>query len=714
VGTPYRTWIDESGIRHAAADDFEGLYRGMGFCHGADRGLQMSIFRVLGQGRASEVLSGSDDMLGVDLFFRRMNWSAASEASLSPEVSRLCEAYCEGVNQALLAKPPWELRLLGYRPEPWTPRDILLLARMAAYVALAQSQAEMERLLVELVQAGVQRELLEELFPGQTQGLDEELLRKVTISERVVPDPVRWETGCLRMMASNSWVIAGRKTASGKPILANDPHLEVNRLPSPWYEVVLEHPEGYALGATMAGMPAILIGRTRHLSWGVTYAFMDTVDSWVEHCREGKCRRGETEWVPFRSRKEVIRRRGGAPVERTFYENDHGVLDGDPHAEGFSLATRWSGAASGPATIAAFARLLGARDVTEGMDLVGRVETGWNWVLADAAGNIGYQMSGLMPRRRAGISGLVPLPAWDRANDWSGYVDPEDLPRCFTPPEGFFVTANHDLNSWGRAKPINLPMGPYRAERIRELLSGQAPLSVADVCNIQYDVVSPQARELMAVLRPLLPDTPQGRILREWDCAYSPDSEGAFLFEEVYGAMFREVFGASLGRGVIDHLATQTGIFADFYYNFDRILLSDRSAWFRGRSRDDLYRGVLAEALRVPPRPWGETRTLTVGHILFEGKLPRFFGFDRGPLILSGGRATVHQGQIYRQGGRVTTFGPSIRFVTDFSVDSAQTNLCGGPSDRRFSSRYCSDLRAWTSGLYKCVKPAAADPSSES
>jgi penicillin amidase len=703
---PPKIWLDDSGIRHVAAEDREGLWRGMGYCHGADRGLQMSVLRLLGQGRASEWLASTDEMLAVDLFFRRMNWGGGGDSEPTGSIRGLCDAYCDGVNEALLKKPPWELKLLGYRPEPWTPRDIVLLSRMVGYVALAQSQADMERLLVELVQGGVSRDRLEELFPGLLQDLDEDLLRKVTLSERVVPPPVLWETGCARMMASNNWVISGRKTTSGKPILANDPHLEVNRLPCIWYEIVLEQPGDYAVGATMAGLPAILIGRTPRLSWGVTYAFMDTVDSWIEDCRRGKWRRDGDDWRPFRARTEIIRRKGKSPVERTFYENDHGILDGDPYDDGYHLATRWSGASSGSTTIAAFIGLLEARDVMEGRDLVGRVETGWNWVLADDAGNIGYQMSGRMPRRRKGASGFVPLPGWEPANDWSGFVDPADLPRCINPAEGFFVTANQDLNAWGRARPINLPMGPYRAQRIRELLSRDDPLGVEDVCRMQYDLVSPQAREFMALLRPLLPDTPQGRILRDWDFTYSADSEGAFLFEESYRALFREIFGTgALGKAVADHLFERTAILADFYHNFDRILLAERSSWLGDRTREEVHRTVLARALDVPVRRWGESRELTLGHLLFHGKVPRIFGFDRGPVVLSGGRATVHQGQIYRQGDRTTSFAPSIHFVTDFGADDARTNVCGGPSDRRFSGRYCSDLEAWQAGRFKTVKP---------
>jgi penicillin amidase len=703
VGALPEIRLDEHGVPHVRADSPEGLYRGMGRCHALDRGLQMLLMRILGRGEASLHLEGSDRMLEVDFFFRRMNWRRAAPERFPEDVARLVGAYCEGANSVFAERVPWELRLLGYRPDPWTAEDVLLLSRMAGYVTLAQSQAEMERLLVEMVQAGVARGKLEELFPGRLGGLDEGLLRDVRLQERIVPSRELWELGAPRLMASNNWVIAGSRTASGKPILCDDPHLEVNRLPNVWYEVVLERGAWYAVGATMPGLPALVIGRTPALAWGVTYSFMDAVDSWIERCRGGRHERGG-EWRPFRGRREVVRRKGAATVERVFHENDHGVLDGDPREDGLRLATRWSCEASGVASTCAFAAILEAGNVPAGREALGRVESAWNWVLADRDGNIGYQMSGLAPLRREGISGLVPLPGWDPENDWRGFAAPEDLPRCLNPERGYFVTANQDLNEWGKVAPINLPMGPSRAGRIARLLSEGKGFRVEDMGRIHYDVVSPHAETYLRALRPLLPDTPQGRLLRGWDGGYGTDSKGAFLFERFYRELLVEAFGrGGLGAGAVRHLLDESGVFIDFYADFDRVLLSERSAWFG--ERDPLFRRVAASALDVEPRPWGESQEVVLSHVLLGGKLPRFLGFDRGPIALAGGRGTVCQGQVYRSGGRVTSFAPSYRFVTDLAADEVRTNLCGGPSDRRFSGRYVSDLEGWRAKRYKRLGP---------
>jgi penicillin amidase len=311
-----------------------------------------------------------------------------------------------------------------------------------------------------------------------------------------------------------------------------------------------------------------------------------------------------------------------------------------------------------------------------------------------------------MPKRGAGVSGFVPLPGWKKENDWQGFVDYKDLPRCLNPEAGFFVTANNDLNQWGIAKPINICMGSYRAERIAQLLEKNANVTLEDNFKIHYDVYSLQAERFMRILKPLLPSTPQGKILQEWDCRYTPESEGAFLFEQIYQMLLRKVFGENgFGREVANFLATESGIFVDFFQNFDRVLLAENSAWFNGENRDDLYRRVVAEALTVSPKRWGEVNPVEMNHLILGGKFPKFFGFDRGPIALQGGRATPHQGQIYRSAGRTTSFTPSFRMVIDLAQDEMHTNLAGGPSDRRFSKWYCSDLGNWVEGRYKTLKP---------
>ena len=707
TGRDVHIWRDEHGVPHVEADTKSAACWGQGVVHATDRGMQMLLMRILGQGRVSELLDASDASLQIDTFFRRMNWTgnmAAQLESLDGEPGECLASYTDGVNSVLQKRRPWEFRLLGYRPEPWRAEDTIMISRMIGYVTLQQSQAEMERLLVEMVQAGVSDERLEALFPGLLEGLDRELLQSVRLGERVVPPEVLWQIGAPRMMASNNWVLSGAKTKSGKPLLCNDPHLEGNRLPNAWCEVALHINGGYVIGGSMPGATGVMIGRTADVAWGATYTFMDSVDSWIERCKDGRYFREPDTWSPFRERREVILRKKKESVERVFYENDHGVLDGDPHEQGDYLATRWAAADSGAESVRQLLQIWDVENVEQGMDTLGKIQTTWNFVLADRHGNIGYQMSGLSPKRKPGTSGLAPLPGWKQENDWRGFARPEELPRAYNPAKGYFVTANEDLNRYGRQQAINLPMGPYRAERIAELLEQGEEFSPAQMQRMHYDVYSPQAEKFMEILAPLLASSEQAAILRDWDFRYTAQSEGAFLFECFYRHLFREVFGAGgVGRDVVEYLANETGVFADFYFNFDRVLLAETSVWFGDRSREEVYREVATQSLDVQPRPWGRDQQFTMSHLLLGGKLPRWFGFDRGPVTAIGGRATIHQGQIYRSGGRTTTFVPSYRFVADLASDDFLSNLLGGPSDRRFSKWYCSDLHNWLSGKYKRI-----------
>jgi penicillin amidase len=702
---------DEHGVPHVEAPDLLGAHWGLGYCHALDRGLQMNVMRLLGQGRATECLRDTEELLELDRFFRRMNWKGHTGPAidaLDEECRALVGAYCGGVNARFQKARPWELWLVGYRPEPWRIEDSLLLARMTGYVTLAQSQAEIERLLLEMVQAGVPDDALEALFPGKLAGLDRPLLEEVRLGERIVPEALRWLSPVPRMMASNNWVVSGTRTASGRPLMANDPHLEANRLPSVWVEQAVELPDGWWLGAGMPGLPAMLVGRSAHLAWGVTYSFADAVDSWVEHCRDGRCRRGEDGWVPFRQRTEIIRRKKSADVTLTFHENDHGVLDGDPSVEGYYLATRWAPGESGSASLAAMRDMWSARTVEEGMASLGRIESSFSWVLADDGGHIGFQMSGMVPVRHPEANAFLPMPGWRPEYDWQGFLEPEDLPRAIDPAEGYVVTANHDLNARGRVGPINLAMGDHRARRIAERLEAPPKVDAETCAAIQMDDHSLQAAEFLELLRPLLPETETGKLLAEWDCRYDPGSRGAVAFEEFYAALIDEVFAPVVGEDVLRFLTAGSALFNAFFQNVDRVLLAQSSPWHGGRTRDEVLRAALA---RLPERvveTWGERNRITLTNIFFAGGLPRFLGFDRGPVPLRGGRATPHQGQIFVNAGRTTSFAPSLRLIADLGQATLLTAMPGGPRDRRFSRWYDSGVDDWLAGRYKTLRPGSS------
>lgn len=725
---------NKAGVPHIQAANIKGASWGIGYCHAIDRGTQLLMMRILGQGRLCELLSDTDESLAIDTFFRSANWGGHVDEQINQldnNTKAVCQAYCDGVNAGLRAKRAWTLRMLGYDPEPWTIQHSILILRMAGFLTLAQSQGEVERLFVEMVKAGIDTDKLESLFPGSTESLNRELIQDIDLSERIVPKEVLWKTAIPRMMASNNWVISGNKTASKSPIMANDPHLEVNRLPNVWYEQSIRWQDRQIMGMGMPGVPGIIIGRSNHVAWGATYTFMDTVDSWIENCQNG-CYKREQHWHPFTVRKEYIRRKKHADVEVTFYENHHGVLDGNPNQPGKYLTTRWSPAQSGAQSLMASMQLINADSATEAMEHLGKIESAWNWVISDTQGNIAYQMSGLMPIRHPKWNGFSPAPGWDPAYDWQGFVDPLDLPRCINPKEGYLVTANQDLNHLGKTNPINMPMGDYRAKRIESVLAASNTHDVESTKALQFDVYSQQADLFLAILLPLITQAPRRKpapkhsaedILKNWDRKYDLSSVGAPLFELFYATLRKEVFGNEmLGTEVIQHLTDKTGIFIDFYQNFDRAMLDADSGWFNNqnnpRSRDETFMDAFNIAKQCfekqgKPQQWRERNKITFVNQLFQGKLPAILGFDTRPIPLIGGRATPHQGQIYESNGRSTSFAPSVRLITDMGERTLHTCLAGGPSDSRFSKWYKSGVKDWILGNYKTLTLQAPESEQE-
>jgi penicillin amidase len=332
-----------------------------------------------------------------------------------------------------------------------------------------------------------------------------------------------------------------------------------------------------------------------------------------------------------------------------------------------------------------------------------------NWLLAGRDGSIAFQQSGLVPKRIAPLqSGLFPVPAWEAERRWRGTEPPSELSSAADPSVGFLATANDD-----RAF-VNLCMGPYRRERIEELLrerlAARGKLSVADLEAIQGDLFSLQAARLMPILRPHLPGSAAGHLLGAWDLRYDARSMGAVLFERVYAALLAEVFGERLfGGEAWRRIASETFLVAFHFHLLDDILTAeDGEDWFGPGGRDALVarvvNGVLADVDPSRLVPWGDGRSVVMKNVFFDGKLPAFLGFDHGPITVEGGRATIVQGQIMSLGGRTTTFCPSWRFVADLSTVEARTALAGGPSDRRFSRYYRTDVERWLSLKTKTIR----------
>jgi penicillin amidase len=401
----------------------------------------------------------------------------------------------------------------------------------------------------------------------------------------------------------------------------------------------------------------------------------------------------------------VILRRGREPLRLTFHENEHGTLAGDPRIPGRHFATRWAGLETGATSLAAALDLFHAPDTATAGALLSRFEYAFNWVIADRRGSIGYRMSGLVPRRRAGAGGFVPLPGWDAGNDWRGYHDPDDLPQAFDPPEGFLATANDDLNHLGRVQPINLSGPPYRAQRIRELLGTRRDWTVEDLGRMQMDEVSGQALRFLRILRPLIEDDPRFAQILGWDGSYAGEPPAGAWFDDFHRRAVEHLLASVGGVDVARFITAETALPAHFFHLFDDVLLDVDSSWFGHEGRDVVLHRHAEAALPALSAPGRAGRAMVMRPLMLGGRLPRWIGFDHGPVPLHGRAATIHQGQLLRAGGRDTSVGPSYRMVTDLATDSLSTALPGGPSDRRFSRWYTSGVSGWIEGRLKRLAP---------
>jgi penicillin amidase len=732
---PFTAARDEAGVPHVEAADWRTAVYALGYLHALDRTTQLLFARVVGGGRSAEVIADRPELVEMDRFFRQAGLFVRldEEAGQLPEAERAeLTAYCEGVNDGLRqAGRSLPMRAVGYRAEPWDVQAVMLIANLLNYNGLAIGQQHQERVILELIHAGADQERLRELFSPLLDDVDFDLLRRVKISRRLSDEALEMIADLPMLAGSNAWAVRPERSASGSALLASDPHLEINRLPAIWYEAVLRFGGEYVIGATLPGTPIFAVGRNRHLAWGVTHHKSDICDYFIEDCRlqggdgEGahgrwQFRRGD-EWRDFQVRQETIRRKGGATVEQRVYFNELGTLDGDPAAlgEGLQLLNAWTGDRAGVGrSLGTWSQLVHERGAQAAMDLVRECpHPTLAWVFADRAGHIGLQTSGWAPLRPPHCSGVTPMPAWDERNHWLGIRPTEDLPRVLDPSEGFISTANETINPPNGPPLVTLPMMEFRKRRIDDVLRRTSRAEIADMQDLQYDVVSLQALDLLAALLPHLPDGPLKQRLAAWDGNYAEDSVEATLFQDLYRRVVVEIFGqppgehGGLGWRRVAFLSTRAGFSYLIVACIDRLLQRDESTWWQARGKGELVRKAAAAVEVDTARPWGQVNTFRLLNRFFENA---FFGevlrFHSRPLAMPGNFATPFQGNLFRLAGRETSFAPSIHFVCDLGTDEAWTNLPGGPSESRFSRWYKSDVPRWQQGEYKRL---AGDGSAE-
>ena len=711
---------ETSGTPRIRAQTLLDGYYGLGFMHATDRLFQIFATRALGKGRLAEAFGDIPKLIDSDRRSRALRLDRVSEddlAGLGEHAMAVVRAYCAGINDVIdRGHRPFELRLTGNRVEPFTPADIICCLRTIAYVGLDDAQGDMELAIARALAAdpGTLR-AWSQLFGRSAEGYRQEDYRRLVVDGHRVADdhrvagadaarPDRQHVASPPSPGgSNAWAVAGRLTASGRPLLCNDPHLDITSLPAVWYEAVLETPELWIMGATVAGGPAFASGWNRNLAWGVTYAHADSEDLFVEECRDGRFLRAGR-WHPFPVRQEEIRTRSGRSVLAAVYESENGWLDGNPHTAGRYLTRRWAGEFPlAGSSMAGLVALNAARDLDEGLAAIGSIRLpGLHWVLCDRSGRIGRGMNAAVPERRGGLSGLLPIPAWRDGVGWDGLCDAGRFPVERDPESGIVVLANQRFG--GDASSQTMTASADRADRIRQmLLAGHrqsgGPLTERDMMRIQADVYSLRAERILRFLRDRLRLHPLGRRLLSWDCCMETHSREATSFSQFCHGLL-----LTACKDVLFPSRTLAAAAAGPFFTFNFRLIEE--AWIAARPPfaavdwDAIVPAVLDWVGAEQP-PWGED-PIVVNHVLL-GDTPVGRLLRAGPYLARGDASTVQQGN--RFGRRAKASGPSYRLIVDFADEIAFTALPGGASGRPSSQYYRHGVDDWAAGRYRLVGP---------
>ncbi|WP_040351420.1 penicillin acylase family protein [Blastopirellula marina] len=706
---------DEAGVPHVFADSRHDALYGLGYMHATDRITQIMFARAVSAGRAAELIADKEELRETDRFFRRMGLHRNHPREvglLRNHIREQVAHYCAGVNDGANAVgQSWPMWATGFESEPWDPVSVLLIGNLLSFGGLAVSQLENERIVVELIQSGASEAALREMFADRLDHVDFDLIRQVASMPRMSDEALEVLADLPRLAGSNAWAVAPSRTASGGAILCSDPHLEINRLPAIWYEAVLRWDDDYVMGATLPGCPLVAVGRTSKLSWGVTYMKGDTIDIFVEDCRQAptgqwQYRRGEKKWHDFQIRQEEIGRKGGESETLMVLENPQGTLEADPAADGYQFSLNWTGTSPGSgAAIGAWLDVIAAPDVASGMEVAEQCpQPTLCWVFADIEGNIGMQGNGRFPVRRSGATGLAPLAAWDEVNHWDGFLPPEYLPSIYNPECGFVATANEEQPVVDGVRVTSQTLPDYRKRRIVEQLNYADEVTVEEMQALQYDYISLQARDLLPYLLPHVADKNVVHRLENWNLDYTPDSHEAVLFQRLYRNTLLEIFGHAegLGRRRVLYVATRVGFSSMVIAAVDRILKKEDSLWWKGRNKGDLIRAAAEKLSLEADKPWSDVNNFYFTDRFFGGiSGGRLLGFESRPYPMPGNFATIFQGHVLQTAKRSSTFAPSYHFVADMATSEAWSNLPGGPSESRFSAYYKSDVPRWFDGHYK-------------
>ena len=743
LAEPVQVLRDRWGVPHIYAASARDLFMAQGYVHAQDRLWQMELQRRTGHGRLAELFG--EIALDTDRFVRVMGFARVARreiGTLGDEARQQVEAYVAGVNAYIeqnRKRLPIEFTILRARPELWQPIDLVVWGKM-----MAQNLARgwiTEALRAQLV-AAVGPERAAALEPEYLAGHPLTLPRGMRYSRDLAAGALRVAGATSRFIGSgelgqgsNAWVVGGARSASGKPLLANDPHLML-QMPSVWYENHLSGGDYHVTGVSLPGTPGVVIGHNEHIAWGITNGENDVQDLFVERFDPADPARYQFrgEWLAAEIvREEIVVKGRAAPHVEEVRITRHGPIisalmpadgsqppsasggapaDGQQPAANEELALRWTALKPGQ-TLDAALMLNRARDWAEFRAALARwTSPTLNFVYADVAGHFGYAFAGHMPLRAQG-DGRLPSAGWTGEHEWTGLIPADELPRALDPAEGFVVTANNRII--GDDYPYPMPseyLPGYRAARITQLIEQTERHDARSFGRIQGDQRSLPGLELAALAGRLPAETPLARAARDalagWDGELTADSLAGAIYarlrEHLLAQSYAEVAGPlarTAGLGAFAGLLGETYLWRALPLLLARLAARD-DAWLpAGRSGDDLLsdawdatladlRAELGE--QVSEWRYGRLHTLTLRHPLSAvPALARLF--NRGPFAIGGDADTVRMGFAPRHYAAQPSYtAPSYRQICDVGHwDASQSILPSGQSGQP-GSRHYADL----------------------
>jgi penicillin G amidase len=728
---------DERGIPYIEAQNDEDLYFGQGYATAADRLSQMDLARRTARGELAEVFGNA--VLDQDKLHRTYGFIQAADAeyaAASPKSKALLEAYARGVNAyaaSLDAKSlPPEFQLLKYEFRPWTPQDSFAVIKLFFEAlsdtwrldlmrqGLASLPAEKRLALMPVTSPldvlVVGKDVPAKATPARSTGaaikdqLSSDSLKALARNASVAADALaRVGLYADDLAASNNWVISGARTVSGKPLLANDPHLRPTA-PSIWYMVHLSAPGYRVAGVTAGGLPGIVIGHNEHIAWGFTNVGPDVQDLYLEKFDPNNPKRYQTPsgWQDAVVRREEIKVRkgfGSAEFDTVTHEvtvTRHGpiIFEGD----GKRYALRWTALDPTKNNADVNYALNRARNWNEFKTALQLFTAPTqNIVYADVQGHIGYHAAGVVPIRRSG-DGSVPYDGSTDAGEWVDYIPTAKLPNVFDPPSGMIVTANQRIT--GSDYPYHLTYfwaQPYRARRIFDLLSEKPKHTAEDFRRILGDVYSIGgslfAKEAVKMLRPKL--TPADAKLRatldafeKWDGRVNAESSQALMVGQMRLTFRSKILAGALGPDLVRNFQ-----WSNFDTTLDSILKDQPAEWLPKEfsSYADLMRASYDEAVRTLTRRFGEDQSKWTWGEFAKAQFPH--ALTPAPLI--GAMFTISPFPQNGTGGLVgatVNVGASVsmRLIADpGDWDKTQQGIALGESGLPRSPHWSDQLADW-------------------